>query len=169
ARPGRPATIRVYPPQARASEVRVRVTLAAPPDAPARYELRSAAGRRRGVIAAGAVTTEGVTLCVAPGAPADLALAASSTARIPGMPLSFDASPPRRVGARVGPIETADTGSGCRPGRWDGPAGKTAPPRADDAASVRHEAGRQRRRTRRWRRTRYRPDGADSGSHRPPG
>ncbi|HZR91292.1 MAG TPA: hypothetical protein VFA44_02665 [Gaiellaceae bacterium] len=115
ARPGRPATIRVYPPQARASEVRVRVTLAAPPDAPARYELRSAAGRRRGVIAAGAVTTEGVTLCVAPGAPADLALAASSTARIPGMPLSFDASPPRRVGARVGPIETADTGSGCRP------------------------------------------------------
>ena len=100
-RPGQPALIRVYEP----GSVRVRVTLSAPEEAPARYVISSGAESRAGELEAGVGDVELFGLCVPEGSHAELRLVATSIARIPVVQLSPAVEGTRPVGVHVAPIE----------------------------------------------------------------
>ena len=100
-RPGEPGRIRVYEP----GSVRVRVMLRAPQGGPATYLISGGGERRTGEVEAGAVEVEGFRLCVSEGSHADLDLVATSTARIPPMPLEPIVEGTRSGGVHVDSIE----------------------------------------------------------------
>jgi hypothetical protein len=112
-RPGRPATLRVYSPAARRERVDLAVTLGAPPDKPADYKVEAGTERRAGRLAAGTAQTVTIPVCVPARSHADVALTSTSTATIPGVPLSFAPPGTRPAGARVGPIEPDFTHRPC--------------------------------------------------------
>ena len=112
-RSGRPATVRVYSGRGSAERVDVAVTLTAPDGASSRYVVETGMARREGTVAAGSSATESVSVCVPAGSFADLTASSTGEKTIPGPPLSFAAVGSRRVGVRVGPIETTRTGQPC--------------------------------------------------------
>jgi hypothetical protein len=113
-RPGRAATIRVYDPRRYASElVHVRISLLAPPAAPARYRVSTEEGESRGLLAGSETRAEDVTLCVRSGSAADVTVVASSSARIEGPPLSPGPKPVRTVGVGVTSIFVLPTRRNC--------------------------------------------------------
>ena len=112
-RPDRPATLRLFSRLDRAELVHVDITLDAPPGAPARYAIEGGTERRAGRLAAGSAETETIDVCVPARSHADVTLTSTSSARIPGAPLSFAVGAARPAGARVGPIESALTSRPC--------------------------------------------------------
>ncbi len=112
-RPDRPATLRLFSRLDRAELVHVDITLDAPPGAPARYAIEGGTERRAGRLAAGSAETETIDVCVPARSHADVTLTSTSSARIPGAPLSFAVGAARPAGARVGPIESALTNRPC--------------------------------------------------------
>jgi hypothetical protein len=113
-RPRRPATIRVYDPRRRTSElVDVRISLQAPPKVPARYIISAEEGERRGVLAGGEARAEEFSLCVRAGSVADVTLVAASSARIEAPPLSPEPRPRRAVGVGVTSVFVLPTRRNC--------------------------------------------------------
>jgi hypothetical protein len=114
ARPRRAVVLRVYAQRGKPERVEVQVTFAAPQEA-ARYRIHSGNIRAEGEVPAGMSRTQALVLCVPGGSAVNVAIAAESTATIPGPPLSNEPGPSRRVGARVGPITATHTGRSCAP------------------------------------------------------
>jgi hypothetical protein len=113
-RSGRRATVRVYPGRGSAERIDVALTLTAPDGAASSYVIDAgASARRAGTVPAGSSTTESVSVCVPAGSFADLTVSSAGGKTIPGPPLSFAVVGSRRVGVRVGPIETTRTGQAC--------------------------------------------------------
>jgi hypothetical protein len=104
-RPGLPALLRVYGSGGDGPElVQVRVTVRAPDESPARYELRIGADRRCGMLSAAAEREERFTVCVAAGSFAGLTLVGTSSTQIAAVQLSPTVEGTRAVGMLVGPI-----------------------------------------------------------------
>jgi hypothetical protein len=104
-RPGLPGLLRVYGSTGDGPElVQVRVTVRAPDESPARYELGAGADRRSGMLAAAAEREERFTVCVPAGSFARLTLVGTSSAQIAAVQLSPTVEGTRAVGVLVGPI-----------------------------------------------------------------
>jgi hypothetical protein len=113
-RPASPATIRVYDPGRDTSElVYVRITLQAPPAAPARYRVSTVEGEIRGLLTGGEARAEEVSVCVRAGSVADVTVLGSSGARIEGPPLSPEPQPRRAVGVGVTSVFVLPTRRTC--------------------------------------------------------
>jgi hypothetical protein len=111
-RPGRPATVRVYAePGRKLEQVRVAVTLAAPPEA------RGAVGYRfdhvAGSINPGLQIGTEVKRCIPADGHADLTLLSGRAATIPGPPLAPKPGPLREVGIALSGVQISPSGSGC--------------------------------------------------------
>jgi hypothetical protein len=110
---GRRATVRVYSGRAGPEHVDVALTLTAPDDATSSYVIAAGPTHRTGTVVNGSSATESVGLCVPAGSFADLTVSSAGGRTIPGPALSFAVVGSRRVGVRVGPIETTRSGRGC--------------------------------------------------------
>jgi hypothetical protein len=111
-RPGRPATIRVYPaPRQPSRMATVTATLDAPPEAsgPVSYRL----GDAQGMLAPGARAQVARTVCVPAGGHADLRLDADRSATIAGPPVGPDEAPPREVGVALSGVQVAQGDEPC--------------------------------------------------------
>jgi len=110
---GRPVKIRIYSQRGKAELVRLAVTLGAPQLAPTRYLLSVGGTQQRGQVAAAALATPTIDVCIPAHSFTDVHLTSTSDARIPNAPTGFDVAGTRRVGARVGPLTTTSTGRAC--------------------------------------------------------
>jgi hypothetical protein len=54
-----------------------------------------------------------VLVCVTPDRPVDVSITASTSARVPGAPLSPEVGASRRVGVRLGSVTVQATGRTC--------------------------------------------------------
>jgi hypothetical protein len=108
-RPDEPGRIRVYEP----GSVRVTVTFRAPQDGPATYRMSGGDEPRTGRLEAGAVGLETFSLCVPERSHAELQLVATSTARIPPMPLEPIVEGTRPGGVHVDSIEVRSSRRPC--------------------------------------------------------
>jgi hypothetical protein len=109
ARPGRPATIRVYGPRRKASRrLQVTVTLDSPPEASGPVAFRL--GGAHGSIAPGERLATRIEVCAPTGGHADLTLVTGRAATIDGPPLGPDPGPKREVGPVLSGVELERAG-----------------------------------------------------------
>jgi hypothetical protein len=112
-RPGRRATVRVYGDGRGRRRVALAVGLYAPATAtaPVAYAL----GTQRGRLEPGQATTVQLDLCVPARGHVDASLLAGRGALVDAPPLEPEPKPAARVvGVRIGPVDLAETGRGCR-------------------------------------------------------